>query len=95
MIEKKYLVAMAAIIIVFSVGLVAFFMFSDGKPDGLETIMEDNGVTEGEPVFHAPLDYGSGYFSTLLMGIIGFCLVLLVMIAYLILVRKRKSNKGA
>jgi tryptophan-rich sensory protein len=94
-IERKYIIAIAAILIAFSIGLVAFFIFSEGKPDGLEHIMDQNGVQEGQPVYHAPLDYGSGYIGALVMGLVGFAIVLLVMLAYIKILRKKKNSKGA
>ena len=92
MIRKQHLVAAVAILAAFALGLVAFFMVSDGKPDGLEFIMEENGITEPEPIYTAPLDYGSDYLSSLTMGILGFIIVLGVMLAYLIVIRKRNAK---
>lgn len=94
MIEKQHLVAVVAVVAAFAIGLVAFFMVSDGKPDGLEFIMEENGITEGEPVYTAPLDYGSDYLSSLTMGMLGFAIVLGVMLAYLIVIRKKDAKEG-
>jgi len=95
MIQKKLLIAIAAILIAFAIGLVAFFLFSEGMPDGLEHVMEENGVQEGEPVYHAPLDYGSDYMTAFLMGLVGFAIILLVMLGFLIVVKKKKNSGGA
>jgi len=93
MIERKYLIASVAIIVAFAIGLVAFFAFSADKPDGLEDVMEDNGIEEGEPIWQAPFDYGDDYMGALFAGIIGFLVVFLVLFAYLRIVAKRKSNE--
>jgi hypothetical protein len=76
MLERRYLKAMAAILVAFSAGLVLFFIFSAPYGDGLEKTMENGGVEESEPVYHAPLDYGGNYPAALLMGILGFAVVL-------------------
>ncbi|MCU0861323.1 MAG: hypothetical protein MUE65_03290, partial [Methanomassiliicoccales archaeon] len=72
MIGRKYLVASLVILVAFSIGLVGFYLFSADKPDGLENVMEESGIEEGEPVWQAPLDYGDSYGSTLIMGLVGF-----------------------
>ena len=72
----KGLTVLAAILAIFAVGLVGFYMFSADYGDGLEATMEDAGVEESEPVYMGPLDYGDNYLSSLLMGIIGFFIVL-------------------
>lgn len=92
MIERKYLLAIAAILVAFSIGLVGFYLFSADKPDGLEWVMGENGVEEGEPVWHAPLDYGDSYLTTLLMGLVGFLIVFAVLLAYFRLVKGKKSK---
>ncbi|MFA5313778.1 MAG: hypothetical protein WC375_10775 [Methanomassiliicoccales archaeon] len=61
--------------------------------DGLERTMEDNGVSEGEPVWEAPFDYGENYSSSLLMGILGFLIVMVVMTGYVLVLRSRKNKK--
>jgi len=78
----------------FSVGLVGFYIFSADKPDGLEDTMEDSGLEEGEPVWHAPLDYGDTYASTLIMGFVGFAVVFMVLFGYLWLVGGKKDRKS-
>lgn len=94
MMEKKYAKATIAILAVFAVGLVGFFLASAEFPDGLEKIMGDNGVSEGEPLYTAPLGYGSDYFTALIMGIIGFALVLILTFGYLRLVNHRKKSES-
>lgn len=90
--ERKYLVACIAILLVFSVGLVGFFLVSNGLPDGLDKTLEEHGTGEGsEPVWSAPLDYGSNYFAALVMGIVGFFLTLALVWG---IVKLRKAIKA-
>ena len=95
MIESKYIKAVAAIVIVFAIGLVGFYMFSAMYGDGLEKTMEDQGVSEGEPVYAAPLDYGGDYGSSFIMGLVGFVIVLLVGLAWFVVAKGRKDKKSA
>lgn len=74
--ERRYLKVAGTILAAFAVGLVLFFIFSAPYGDGLEKTMENAGVEESEPVYHAPLDYGGNYYSGLLMGVLGFFIVL-------------------
>ncbi len=91
--DRKYIVVSIAILLVFSVGLVGFFLVSDGLPDGLDKTLEEHGTGEGtEPVWTAPLDYGSNYLSALVMGIVGFFITLLAVYG---IVKLRKSVKDA
>jgi len=90
--QRKFLIGAMVILLAFSIGLVGFFLVSDGKPDGLETVLEEQGVEEPAPVWAAPLDYGSDFASTLSMGIIGFSLVLVVTFGYLGIVAKKKQQ---
>lgn len=94
MIGRKHLVAIAVILVAFSIGLVGFYIFSADKPDGLENVMEENGVEEGEPVWHAPLDYGDSYLGSLIMGMVGFALVFVLFFGYLWLVKGRKTQSS-
>lgn len=90
--ERKYLAACIAILLVFSVGLVGFFLVSNGLPDGLDKTLEEHGTGEGsEPVWSAPLDYGSNYFAALVMGIVGFFLTLALVWG---IVKLRKAIKA-
>ncbi|MEM2899856.1 MAG: hypothetical protein QXT63_03620 [Thermoplasmata archaeon] len=73
---KQVVIALVGIVIVFAIGLVGFFMFSADKGDGLEKTMEDAGVSEGEPVYQAPLSYGEDYPTAFFAGIIGVMLTL-------------------
>lgn len=86
---RKYLLASVAILLAFSVGLVGFFLVSNGMPDGLDKTLEEHGTgEESEPVWTAPLDYGSDYFTSLVMGIVGFFVTLAAVYG---IVRLRKS----
>ncbi|MBI0584643.1 MAG: hypothetical protein ISF22_10520 [Methanomassiliicoccus sp.] len=90
--DRKYLVASIAILLVFSVGLVGFFLVSDGVPDGLDKTLEEHGTgEESEPIWSAPLDYGSSYFTSLMMGIVGFFITLVAVYG---VVKLRKSIKA-
>ncbi|MBI0584269.1 MAG: hypothetical protein ISF22_08595 [Methanomassiliicoccus sp.] len=91
--ERKYVVASIAILLAFSVGLVGFFLVSEGIPDGLDKTLEEHGTgEESDPIYTAPLDYGSSYFSSLIMGIVGFLITLLAVYG---IVRLRKSMRSA
>ena len=89
MLERRHLKAMAAIFAAFAVGLVLFFIFSAEYGDGLEKTMENAGVEESEPVYHAPLDYGEDYPAAFAMGALGFFIVLGSAYALGRLMRKR------
>ena len=53
--ERKYISAGIAILLLFSVGLVGFFLVSDGLPDGLDKTLEEHGTgEESEPLWTAP-----------------------------------------
>jgi hypothetical protein len=91
--ERRYIIASIAILLVFAVGLVGFFLVSDGLPDGLDKTLEEYGTgEETEPVWTAPLDYGSNYVSSLVMGTIGFVITLLAVYG---IVRLRRSVRAA
>lgn len=90
--DRKYVVASIAILLVFSVGLVGFFLVSDGLPDGLDKTLEEHGAGENaEPAWKAPLDYGSNYLGSLVMGIVGFFITLLAVYG---IIKLRKSVKS-
>jgi hypothetical protein len=90
--QHRFLITGIAILAVFCLGLVGFFVVSEGKPDGLETVMEEQGIEEPPPIWTAPLDYGSDYLSALVMGIVGAGLVLTVTFAYLKAAKKRQQG---
>jgi cobalt/nickel transport protein len=92
MMEKKYAKAVLAILVVFAIGLVGFYAFSAMYGDGLEKTMQDNGVQEGESQYTAPLDYGGSYGGSLLMGILGFVLVLVVVFGFMVVARNRRTK---
>jgi preprotein translocase subunit Sss1 len=92
--EKRYLKAAAAILVVFAIGLVGFYVFSSMYGDGLEKTMEDSGVSEGEPVYHAPLDYGGDYATSLIMGLVGFAIVMLVVLLWWFVIRTKKAKRS-
>jgi hypothetical protein len=91
--EKKHLIGIAVILLAFSVGLVGFFLVSNGLPDGLDKTMEDQGVKESTPVYTAPLSYGGDYFSALVMGIVGFFATLVTVLGILKLRKSVRTHK--
>jgi hypothetical protein len=90
--RKRYVKAFMALMVLFAIGLVGFFAFSAMYGDGLERTMEDNGISEGEPIYTAPLSYGDNYGGALLAGIIGFAIVFGVLFLYLRIVKARRQN---
>jgi hypothetical protein len=88
-VSGRYLKATGAILIVFAIGLVAYFALSAAFPDGLERVMEDNGIEEGDPVYTAPLSYGEDYGGALLAGLIGFAVTFGLVFIYLKAMRTR------
>ncbi|MBC7107258.1 MAG: cobalt transporter [Methanomassiliicoccales archaeon] len=95
MTEKTLLKAIVGIIILFAIGLVFYFIFSAPYGDGLEKTMENAGVEEGEPVYHAPLDYGEDYVTAFFAGLLGFGLVFGISYAYFKIAGKKKESKEA
>ncbi|UCD92789.1 MAG: cobalt transporter [Methanobacteriota archaeon] len=90
--DKKLLIPILAIIAIFALSLIFYFIFSAPYGDGLERTMEEAGV-EGEPVFEAPLSYGDDYFTTFAMGLIGFLIIVgLVLLVGRILGRKDETH---
>lgn len=86
--SRRYLLGILGIIVIFSIGLVLFFMFSADYGDGLEKTMENAGVEEGEAVYSAPLDYGENYPASFVMGAVGFAATLGFIYVYAILMRR-------
>jgi len=82
---------MACILVIFSIGLVGYYIFSAGYGDGLEATMDEAGVDESEPVFSGLLDYGGNYQASLAMGIIGFIVTLLAVYLLARLLRKNEA----
>jgi hypothetical protein len=93
MLEKKFLISIFSIIVLFGIGLVFFYIFSAPYGDGLEKTMEIAGVTESEPIFQAPFDYGTNYITSLIVGCIGFFLVLCIFIIIGRTLRKKNETK--
>jgi hypothetical protein len=91
--NRRYLIASIGVLMLFSVGLVGYFLVSDGVPDGLDKTLEEYGTgEESEPMWNAPLDYGSNYQTSLIMGIIGFVITLVVILA---IIKLRKTIRSA
>lgn len=89
--SRKGFLVFGAILAVFVIGLVGFYIFSESYGDGLEVTMEAAGLEEAEPAYDGPLDYGENYAASLAMGIIGFIVTLLVVF---ILARLLKKNEA-
>lgn len=87
----SHLKAIVAVLIIFAVGAVGYWIFSSELPDGLERTMEEAGIEEQPPVYQAPLSYGEDYASYVLTGFIGFVSVLLVSLAIGKLMAKRNG----
>jgi preprotein translocase subunit Sss1 len=89
--EKKLIIAAVAIFAAFAIGLVGFILVSNGLPDGLDKTMEQHGAPESDPVYNAPLTYGDGYMSMLIMGAVGFIITLLAVLG---LMKLRKTARS-
>lgn len=92
LVEKKYMKAIIVILVLFSIGLIFYFIFSADYGDGLEKTMENAGVEEGKPAYKAPFSYGDNYPFTFLMGCVGFFLVLCCVYLYGKVVRKKSGG---
>ena len=86
-------ISLAAIIIL----LAVFIPLASAFPDGLERVAEALGVAEGEPVWNAPIpdyfiDLGGEWLGTLIPGLIGVALVIVITVSVsLIYVKFRKQ----
>lgn len=92
--ERRYILASMGILVLFAIGLVGFFVFSDGLPDGLDKTMEGSGADPGDPWFTAPLEYGEDYLTSLLMGVIGFAITLMAVLGVFKLRKAVKARGG-
>lgn len=90
---KKYLAAIALL----TIFLAIFIPLASSDPDGLEKVAETMGVEEQEPVWGGVMsDYsaeavGNPYLSTLLAGVFGIAMVLLVSFIFGKSVRKKSD----
>lgn len=91
--DDRYLKGIIGIIIIFCIGLVLFFIFSEPYGDGLERTMEEGEVGETEPSHSAPLDYGDNYGMALLMGFVGFLVVLCCVLIFARIMRKKNETR--
>jgi hypothetical protein len=92
--KNPYLKATVGMIVIFCIGLVFFFIFSEPYGDGLEKTMENADVEEGEPSYNAPLDYGDNYITALVMGLIGFIIVLFCILLISKFMRKKDEARN-
>jgi hypothetical protein len=90
-VQRRHIIASVAILVIFAVGLVGFFLVSNGLPDGLDRTMEQHGAPESDPVYKAPLTYGNDYLSMLVMGAVGFIITLLAVLG-VVRLRKKKAR---
>jgi len=79
--EKRHLKATGGILLAFAIGLVLFFMLAAELGDGLERTMEE-GEAEESSGYESPLSYGEDYPGSLMAGIIGFLIVLVIVMGY-------------
>jgi cobalt/nickel transport system permease protein len=86
--------ATATILLVFSLMVPLYLIYSSEGMDGLERTMTDSGTVEGTPVLSAPFSYGETYLEILLAGIIGFLVVCLSAVVVLKAVRTQKRRDG-
>lgn len=92
-INKRLLFPIFAIVVLFAVSLIFYFIFSAPYGDGLEKTMEEGGAEEGEPIFEAPLSYGEDYPTAFVMGLLGFLVVVgVVLLVGRILGRKDETH---
>lgn len=91
--DKKYVMAIFGIIMIFAVGLIFFFLYAEPYGDGLEKTMENAEVEEEEQSYSAPLDYGDNYIAALIMGIVGFVIVLFCVLLYAKFMRKKNETR--
>lgn len=94
--ERSYIPAIKAVammFLIFTVGLVFFYLFVADKPDALETTLGRFGVSE-KTYYNAPLSYGDTYSQSLLLGMAGSLFLLLLAWAVSDVLRRRK-DKGA
>lgn len=92
-VAKAEIKAIIVLLVVFAIGAVGYWILAADQPDGLERTMENAGVSEQEPMYKAPLDYGGDYPMYLLMGFIGFAAVLLVSLGIAKLMAKKNETQ--
>lgn len=80
--RRRYVNGALGMAVLFGIGLVLFFMFSAGMGDGLETVMEQAGISEGEPLFGGLLDYGDAFLPALLAGAVGSIAAFILVFLY-------------
>jgi cobalt/nickel transport system permease protein len=94
--ERSYLPAIKAVammFLIFTIGLVFFYLFVADKPDALEATLGRFGVTE-KTYYNAPLSYGDTYGQSLVMGIVGSLFLLLLTWAISDVIRRRKEKEA-
>jgi len=92
---RSYIKAAAAIIAIFGVALMGFFVFAAALPDGLESLLGSQGFQEKAPLFQTPLSYGDNYVTALLAGVLGFAIIMAIVLIFMYLAEKKKETNGA
>lgn len=90
--NKKNVLIILGIIILFAIGLVGYFIFSEPYGDGLEKTMEEAEIEESEPVYSAPLDYGDNYPLAFSMGCLGLAITLFCIYFLAWMMRKKHAS---
>jgi len=89
--NRRYLKALAAIIVLFAVFLPLYYTFSYGRDDALgRTIQEGN--ASGGSTHNAPFSYGGSFLESLAFGMIGMVVVFLVFYGVFLAVRRRSKR---
>ena len=92
--KKKYFILVFSIIVF----LAIFIPLASNNPDGLEKIVQTSGVNEQKPLWtglftdYSILFIGNSYLSTLIAGIVGTMLVLIVSLFVAKVIVPKKSK---
>ena len=68
---RRYLKALAVLIVLFAIFLPLYYVFSYGKGDGLEQTVSEGGGSPGAAPWDGLLGYGENPLATFLAGILG------------------------
>lgn len=95
--DKGVIGALIGIFIVFSALVPVYWIVSNGSPDGLDTLLDQQGVQGGVPAYSPPLAALRGYGATMplyvLSGVVGALIVLgVLLLAGKIVKRSRREG---